>query len=144
MGREQTMWDAVRGARLPGKWYRVENPLVPGMPDVNYAFGGRDRPCTGWLELKCIDGWPKRSETIVTIEHYTDTQRRWARDHHEAGGRVHLLLKVTRPAPQWLLFAMPSLLNVGLVNTSELVLLAEISLMGKFPRAEFLKALRAS
>ena len=31
------------------RWMRVENVLLPGVPDVNYCINGAE----GWLELKC-------------------------------------------------------------------------------------------
>lgn len=71
----------------------VENPALPGTPDVNYV--------EGWVELKWSRRWPARPTTNVPCEHYTPQQRIWHRRRSRAGGRVHLLWKI---AQQWLLF----------------------------------------
>lgn len=71
----------------------VENPALPGTPDVNYV--------EGWAELKWSRAWPKRADSNVPCEHFTPQQRIWLRQRHTAGGRVHLLWKI---ADQWLLF----------------------------------------
>lgn len=71
----------------------VENPALPGTPDVNYIGG--------WIELKQIEEWPKRDDTVVMIEHYTPQQRVWAIRRRRAGGTCWLLLQCRR---EWLLF----------------------------------------
>lgn len=72
----------------------VENRVgVLGTPDVNYI--------EGWIELKWRRTWPKRPETIVTIDHFTLEQRRWLNKRFMAGGNAWLLLQVQR---EWLLF----------------------------------------
>jgi hypothetical protein len=78
---------------VKGKWLRVENPVGPGTPDVHYCVEGM----TGWLELKEIPAWPKRSDTPVRLPHYTKEQRLWIMDYASHGGRVHLLLRIARP-----------------------------------------------
>jgi len=71
----------------------VENAVGTGMPDVNYA--------DGWLELKSVARWPTRPSSPLRVPHFTQEQRLWIRRRQEAGGRVHVLLKVER---EWLLF----------------------------------------
>lgn len=74
--------------------FRADPPGVPaGVPDVNYI--------EGWLELKWLRSWPKRSETVVKIDHFTDGQRRWLNRRYNLGGNAWLLLQVKR---EWLLF----------------------------------------
>jgi hypothetical protein len=82
---------ALRAAKLDAR--PVENPVDPGFPDVEYIGG--------LLELKEVDEWPARADTILRIEHYTQEQRIWheRRAHH--GGRIHVLLQVGR---EYLLF----------------------------------------
>jgi len=71
----------------------VENPCLPGTADVNYV--------EGWIELKWLRAWPKRPETVVHIEHYTQEQRLWSVARRLAGGTSWLLLQCKR---EWLLF----------------------------------------
>lgn len=70
----------------------VENPCLPGTPDVNYI--------EGWIELKWIRAWPKRADTPVKISHYTKQQRVWAFRRRRAGGQCWLLLQVRM---EWIL-----------------------------------------
>lgn len=91
---EQAMWDALRPLLAPVDPYRVENHIIPGMPDVNYV--------DGWLELKYLAEWPKKADTIVRLEHFTSQQRVWIMKRAEAGGLVFVILKVGQR--EWLLF----------------------------------------
>ncbi len=83
--------DVLRAAGLDP--WAVENPALPGTPDVNYI--------PGWVELKKAREWPVRPDTPLLIPHYTTQQkvvgfrRRWH------GGQCHLLLQVNQ---DWLLF----------------------------------------
>lgn len=65
---------------------RVENPVFPGTPDINY----RD----GWIESKQLDALPKRAGTIVKVEHYVPEQRSWHIRRQAAGGTVWVALDV--------------------------------------------------
>lgn len=71
----------------------VENPAQPGTPDVNYV--------EGWIELKKLNGWPKRREDIVRCTHFTPQQRNWLLLRCRKGGKAWLLLQVKN---EWLLF----------------------------------------
>lgn len=71
----------------------VENPVDPGFPDVEYIGGV--------IELKAVDDWPKRDETELKLEHYTQEQRIWHERRAHFGGRIHVLLQVDR---EYLLF----------------------------------------
>lgn len=67
--------------------YAVENPCVPGMPDVEFVGG--------WVELKYVPAWPKRKYiTVVRIPHFTPIQRAWIRRRAKYGGRVFVVLRV--------------------------------------------------
>lgn len=99
MRGESAMWKKVRPVFRAAKLdpVRVENPIHPGTPDVNFADGR-------WLELKCIEAWPLRATTIVRIPHFTPQQRVWLyRRWRYAPGSTLLLLEI-RSAAQWLLF----------------------------------------
>jgi hypothetical protein len=96
---ESAMWQKIRPILVAAKLdpVRIENPIHPGTPDVNLCDGR-------WIELKCIESWPAREQTIVRIPHYTPQQRVWLyRRWRYAPGSTHLLLEV-RSEGQWLLF----------------------------------------
>jgi hypothetical protein len=97
MRNESQMWKRLRPFLQAAKLdpVRVENPIWPGTPDVNFIHG--------WIELKCIQAWPP-TESFLRIRHFTAQQRvflyrRWK----YAPGTAYLLLEV-RAARQWLLF----------------------------------------
>ena len=98
MKPESAMWKKIRPFLLAAKLdpVRVENPIHPGTPDVNLTCG--------WIELKCIPGWPARASSNVRIDHFSPQQRvflflRWK----HAPGTTFLLLEV-RSERKWLLF----------------------------------------
>jgi len=94
-------WDAIS----------VENRVYPGTPDVNHVHG--------WIELKWLRSWPKNSETVVEIDHFTQEQKVWLRRRWRRGGTVYLLLQVRR---EWLLFTAPeAVLYVGCSTRAELI-----------------------
>jgi hypothetical protein len=69
----------------------VENPVLPGTPDVNYV--------EGWIELKWLRSWPI-NDGIVQIPHFTPQQRVWHYRRRKAGGCSWFLLQCKR---EWLL-----------------------------------------
>lgn len=77
--------------------FAVENPCLPGTPDVAHVGG--------WIELKWLPGWPKRADSPVRLEHYTQQQRVFHQMWWARGGMVHLLLQVRST---WLLFDGPT------------------------------------
>lgn len=90
---EANMWRTVRTALAGLDPVRVENPAMPGTPDVNYI--------EGWVELKQEDEWPKRESTPLRVPHFTPQQRVWLTRRVKSGGRAFMLIKVNR---DWLLF----------------------------------------
>lgn len=110
MSSERDMRKKVVKALRPLHAVSIENGCGCGTPDVNYA--------DGWLELKAIEKWPARENTIVKVDHFTPDQRLWLRKRHEAGGTVFLLLKT---GPEWLLFyGIDAAEYVGKVPRSDL------------------------
>lgn len=90
--------------------FAVENPCLPGTPDINYVGG--------WIELKWLRGWPKRAGTPVAIEHYSPQQRAFHQLRWHHGGAVYLLLQVQS---DWLLFDGPTAAKlVGTATREEL------------------------
>lgn len=69
----------------------VENPVLPGTPDVNYV--------EGWIELKWLRSWPSRGG-IVAIPHFTPQQRVWHYRRRMAGGQSWVLIQCRR---EWIL-----------------------------------------
>lgn len=90
---EAAMWDSLRPVIRSLDPVRVENPIVPGTPDVNYNHG--------WVELKFAERWPPRGGPL-RVDHFTRQQRTWLTRRRRAGGRAFLLLKVGET--EWLLF----------------------------------------
>lgn len=69
-----------------------EDMLNAGVPDLSYSGAG----VNGFIELKWLEAWPKREETIVRIPHYTKEQKHFLLSRGRAGGRCWLLLRVGR------------------------------------------------
>lgn len=90
---EGAMWDALRPQLRGLDPVRVENPMVPGTPDVSIV--------PGWIELKYAERWPPKGGPL-RIDHFTREQRAWITKRVKAGGNVWLLLKVGEH--EWLLF----------------------------------------
>jgi hypothetical protein len=67
--------------------FAVENPCLPGTPDIN---------CTlGWIECKKMRAWPKRAGTVVRLDHHlTPQQRIWLSRRCRKNGRAFVLLQV--------------------------------------------------
>jgi len=89
----------------------VENPACPGTPDVNYI--------EGWIELKWLRSWPVRSNTNITIEHYSKEQRLWHRKRGFRKGNCWLLLQCRL---EYLLFyADVAAQNIGKCTREQLI-----------------------
>jgi hypothetical protein len=92
----------------------VENPVLPGTPDVNYI--------EGWIELKWLRRWPSRIETRIRIKHFSAEQRIRHLQRRRAGGQSWFLLQCRR---EWLLLdGAVAALNVGLCTRAGLAALA--------------------
>lgn len=91
--------------------HAVENPAGPGTPDVNFI--------EGWIELKQLEDWPARAETVVHFDHFTPQQRVWLLRRWLSGGNAWMLIKV---ADEWLLLDGKTAAEiVGKVTRSELM-----------------------
>jgi hypothetical protein len=86
--RERTLRDSVCLALQPLNAIAVENPIIPGTPDVNYA--------EGWIELKSWEYWPKRPTTTLIMDHWTPQQRVWHIRRSRVGGRTYVLLEIVQ------------------------------------------------
>lgn len=88
---ESAFWRTLK-KKVPGHVMRVENPCMPGTPDVNICQeGGRDF----WVEVKDVDDWPKRPSTrVFGNEGLRPDQVLWIRARVKVGGEVYILAKV--------------------------------------------------
>lgn len=108
---ESMMRTNVVKALAPLNAMAVENPCLPGTPDVNYV--------EGWIELKWLRSWPKQAKTIVRLPHYTQQQRVWAFRRRRMGGQAWFLLQCRR---EWILLdAATAALIVNHATKQELI-----------------------
>lgn len=129
--RESGVWKSIRGAIKSLDPVRVENPIHPGTPDVNYIGG--------WLELKSLPRLPE-ADAIFKIKHFTPQQRSWALRRHEAGGRVFMLV---RAGNHWILLrGNVAALLIGHAPTSQ-VLSNAVRVWTSRPTKELARLLRA-
>lgn len=70
---------------------RIESPMTAsGIPDLCYSYAG----VNGFIELKYMKQWPKRSDTRVRIPHFSKAQKLWLYRHFEFGNRAFLLIQI--------------------------------------------------
>ena len=104
----------------------VENPALPGTPDVNYI--------EGWIELKWLRQWPVGEQTPVRFEHFTPQQRVWQLRRRRAGGRSWALVQCRR---DWLLFSGEvAALNLGFMTKAEMFVHADKTWSAGLPEEE--------
>ena len=93
----------------------VENPALPGTPDVNYV--------EGWIELKWLEDWPTNEETVVRFDHFTPQQRTWHLRRRLANGQSWFLIQCKQ---EWLLLdGAVAIQYVNACTRSELYSIAE-------------------
>jgi len=121
------MNDRVRKMMHHTDYKRVENCVAPfGMPDANWY--------NGWCELKTIEEWPKRADTVLCIKDFSLVQRRWLKRRCQLG-RAFLLLHC---GGDWLLFwGEDAAKYLGLVPKAQLFLYAIESSQGTLNEEKF-------
>ena len=88
--KESGLWQYLRKV-MTGKWdvTRIESSSGNGVPDVSFGV----RNTNGWMELKYIPTWPKRSTTPVKLP-LTPEQRLWIRRRGQISGSVWVLCRI--------------------------------------------------
>lgn len=89
--------------------FAVENPCLPGTPDINHWHG--------WIELKWLRSWPKKSNTVVRLERFTLKQKRFLRDRWNGNKDAFLLIQANRT--EWLLYKGNAVDPVSIEYTKE-------------------------
>lgn len=96
MTTESDFWGVVRRHLSPyGRLQRIESHLTAtGIPDVAYCLMGN----AGWLELKHLNAWPKRSSTTLNVPHLKLEQVLFLEDwtRHPARGHAYGLFQVAQ------------------------------------------------
>lgn len=109
----------------------VENPALPGTPDVNYI--------EGWIELKWLRAWPMRNDSLVRVEEFTTQQRVWHIRRRIAGGTSWFLLQVRR---EWVLIdGGIAAIVVDKTNRDELLSFAAKHWKNGIDREEFISCI---
>jgi hypothetical protein len=94
---ESGLWKYLR-SHVPGvDWVRVENPVHPGTPDVNYAIDQSSRSSIdGWTELKWVPHFPRKPTKPVFGDKkgLNVAQVRWIKRRTKYGGRVWIVAGV--------------------------------------------------
>ena len=135
MGRESNFWSYIQ-KNMKKRWdaSRHEDCVGHGVPDVSYGMQG----INGWIELKAMPAYPKRTATKVRIHHFTDCQRRWLTSRGSAGGYCWVLLRIER---DYLLFHWRDAWKVGEVDKAALRNLAHKRWTGSINWDELVAAL---
>jgi hypothetical protein len=111
----------------------IENSAGVGTPDVWTS--------AGWIELKELDGWPKRPTTKVKINHFTEEQRGWQRKHDFLGNRAFVLIKVGRL--EWLLLdGVWAAVHINYCTRQELIQESILYFSSGLKKKELLECLR--
>ena len=90
--KEQRLWDRIRKA-ANGRIHteRIENVVGVGRPDVDTLCAGSFVP----VELKAIDGWPKRASTrVLGDEGLSQEQKNWHLTWQRWGGSSLIVVAV--------------------------------------------------
>lgn len=84
---ESKSWKKLKGRLPSGHIMRVENPALPGTPDVNLCINGVEF----WCELKHVHELPKQAETPVFRGCLKPEQILWHRLRHRAKGKSYIV-----------------------------------------------------
>lgn len=141
MPKEALLWrNNVRRLSAFGVIERIEDAIKVGVSDCVYCLRWQDEPPrVGFIELKRLLAWPKRSTTPVRLPHYSNEQvnflERWGR----AGAGAFLLAQVDE---DFMLFSWRDARAVfdGL-NGARLIEIAAAHGYKQFPHGRILRCL---
>ena len=91
---ESTMRQKIVKLLKPIGAFPVENPCLPGTPDVNHWHG--------WIELKYKRSWPRKVNTIIRLTDFTRQQKRFLRNRFNGNQDAFLLVQIN--GSEWLLY----------------------------------------
>ena len=104
---EHNMWERLRAGLYSVvspknlRLQRVETGCAVGVPDVAYSVKWKRRKAGGWIELKRVKEYPKRSSTVIRLTKFTKEQKLFIRLHGRITKNAFLLVQVER---DWYLF----------------------------------------
>lgn len=67
-----------------------EDSYSENIPDLSFGLCG----VNGWIELKQIEKWPARKETLLKPSKYTSGQVNWLNKRNKKGGNCFVMVKV--------------------------------------------------
>lgn len=88
--KESSLWAYIRKG-MEGRWLptRIESSSGNGVPDVAFAISRNH----GWLELKYIPEWPKRTSTPVKLP-LRPEQKLWILTRGKLAGNIWVLCRI--------------------------------------------------
>lgn len=88
---ESSFWVYLKGL-MKQRWdaTRIESDTGAGIPDVSYGVPTGN----GWIELKYLPAFPKKSSTPIKMSHFTSQQKMWLKRRGRIAGNVWLLVRV--------------------------------------------------
>lgn len=67
-----------------------EDSYSENIPDLSFGLCN----INGWIELKQIEKWPARKETLLKPSKYTSGQVNWLNKRNKKGGHCFVMMKV--------------------------------------------------
>jgi hypothetical protein len=114
--KEKALWRYLNNG-VGQRWdaCRHEDCATSGVPDVSFGMHdyAREKVINGWIELKVLDDWPRRPDTVVKFRSLSKEQRMWMNGRGTAGGNVWILVRVQR---HYMLFHYTALDFIGTTN----------------------------
>ena len=88
---ETGVWNYIKNGMICTGWHtsRIESSAGNGIPDVSFGIKG----VSGWIELKYIAEWPKRTLTKVKLP-LRPEQKHWIKARGELSGNVWVICRI--------------------------------------------------
>jgi hypothetical protein len=141
---EQKLWDRL-SVIMKGRWRadRIESETARDVPDIYFMLfdqGPRNPSITGWIELKQIKNWHQYRSHVTQVPHFTYGQKKWLREHWEAGENCWLLLQVEK-TNEILFFSGHKAQFVGDCTQGTLYTHAAAVFRGGLPTADYIRGI---